>query len=495
MELQFIIGILFVAIIVLLQIISFIKTWDEIEQLRTYFPDKKSITIQYHSIKRDIINDDTKLDKLLSRKLPGLLDDAIILERGDSPSDYTKIPLISCSDSKHMDFLNTTHELNSYLCKNNDVAGADFGIIKEIYESHLTSMKSSVQNNLNTPLLLGLAGTFIGIIIGVWGVDVKEFMENGEINSVANLLHGVVSAMVASLLGLTLTIINTTIKYKQASNVCEFDKENYFNLLRKQLLPSLSSTMEQGLTSLKGVLGQFVGSFGDQLKGYTTAFQILNDNIEQEHELLKEINQLNITKTSLSIAKSFNKLKEASDELVVFHKYQQSLNNTVDNVTLSLAKFDDLINKFDDFFNALQMVVNNQNVASTMQRQFTDAIEQHFPLGSEGRERWHNEYDMLVADAQKTSEALQAELQATSQYIANFVETNKHTFNILGELPIMIDSLNKYAELQTICYNDLKQTIGSLTSQQKQNQIETADMNRSILEALEIITKTLNQHK
>ena len=493
MEPQIIIAIIFVIIIIVLQFVFFSKTKNEIKRLQHYFPRKKDITVQYNRIKKDILDDDDKLSSFLSGTLPGDIDDATIIARGENPADFVTIPLIKCSSDTNSDFKATTKELNAYLCKNNDVAGADFGIIKDIYESPLKSMQSTIQNSLNTPLLLGLAGTFIGIIIGLGGMIIGKGITDNH--SIYSLLGGVALAMFASLIGLALTIRNSSFNYKTAYDKCEADKENYFNILRKQLLPSLSSTMEQGLNSLKGVLGQFVSSFGNQLQGYTSAFQLLNDNIRQEHDLMEEINQLNITKTSLSIARSFGKLKEASDELEVFHQYQQSLNGMVNNVSSTLAQFNGLADKFEDFFNSLNMVVNNQNIASQMQRQFTEAIEQHFPLGSEGREQWRKEYDLLVSDAQQVSAVLQNELQETTRYIENFVESNKNNFERLSELPAMLSALGKYAELQTTCYNDLKTVIATLMAQQKQNLLETAEMNKSILEALRVMVKTIKENK
>lgn len=500
MELQTVIAILIVIIIIVLQFVFSSKTKNEIKRLQQYFPRKKDIAVQYNSVKKEILDDDDKLSNFLSGTLPGVLDDATIIAQGELPSDYVTIPLVVwSSEYANSDFVATTQELNAYLCKNNDVAGADFGSIKDIYESPLKSMQSTIQNSLNTPLLLGLAGTFIGIIIGLGGMVISKYKNTNDFftnhDSLYSLLGGVALAMFASLIGLALTIRNSSFNYKAAYDKCEADKEDYFNILRKQLLPSLSSTMEQGLTSLKGVLGQFVSSFGNQLQGYTSAFQLLNDNIKQAHDLMEEINQLNITKTSLSIARSFDKLKEASDELEVFHQYQQSLNGMVDNVSSTLAQFNGLADKFEDFFNSLNMVVNNQNVASQMQRQFTEAIEQHFPLGSEGREQWRKEYDLLVSDAKQVSVALQNELQATTRYIENFVESNKNNFESLSELPAMLSALGKYAELQTTCYNDLKTVIATLMAQQAQNQIETAEMNKSILEALKVMVKTIKENK
>ena len=57
-------------------------------------------------------------------------------------------------------------------------------------------------------------------------------------------------------------------------------------------MPTLSNSMASSLNSLKGVLGEFIGKFGHNLDAYANSAELLNDNIEKQHLLLVEINNM-----------------------------------------------------------------------------------------------------------------------------------------------------------------------------------------------------------
>ena len=56
------------------------------------------------------------------------------------------------------------------MCKNTGTS-ADLGILEDICDSQKGALEDEIHNSLNVPLYLGLAGTFVGIITGLIGVD------------------------------------------------------------------------------------------------------------------------------------------------------------------------------------------------------------------------------------------------------------------------------------------------------------------------------------
>ena len=139
-----------------------------------------------------------------------------------------------------------------------------------------------IYNSLNVPLYLGLAGTFVGIITGLIGVDFNQiFGETDNLSGLQHLLYGIIAAMCASLLGLGFTVYNSAISYKSAVAKSNEGKEEYMNFLRRELMPLLSNSMASSLNSLKGVLGHFVDKFGRNLDAYANSAELLNDNLEK----------------------------------------------------------------------------------------------------------------------------------------------------------------------------------------------------------------------
>jgi methyl-accepting chemotaxis protein len=349
-------------------------------------------------------------------------------------------------------------------------------------------MESQIQSTLNVPLYLGLGGTFTGIIVGISGIvfNIDKLFTGaaGSSDPLRNLLVGVVVAMLASLLGLGLMTWNSSIEYKRALKLCDRDKNSYFDFIRRELMPSLSNSMAASLNSLKGVLGEFIGKFGRNLSDYSNSAGLLNDNIEKQHLLLVEINKMNQTQMATTIAKTFKDISDASEAFNTFKSYQDNLNNTVKNVDAAVSRIEDVADSFDDFAKALNVVVENQGAATELQAQFRAAIEQHFPIGSEAREMWRKEFDLLSSDATTVSNELNNQLRAATQYIRTFSENNKEIFSSMSKFKDVLDSLVKYSEVQASCYKDLKDEIKELKQVQIKNQADSAKLNADLLTAV-----------
>lgn len=495
------------AIIVLIvlgfQIKSFNATRKKIHELISFFPNINSISIIKSSITKSDIETTQALSKFLGNPRNRIDQSENEVEEDNYVEDdstlstpklqYTDVELIKCdggSDSFH----EVINETNSYLCKNVGTS-ADFAILEDICNSKIDSIESEIHNSLNVPLYLGLGGTFIGIIVGLAGIvfNLDDLFGAGSAQAATsplrNLLLGVVIAMIASFVGLGLMTWNSAIEYKKALRICDKKKISYFDFLRRELMPSLSNSMASSLNSLKSVLGESIGKFGRNLTAYNNSAEILNDNIEQQHLLLVEINKMNQTQMAATIAETFSQLKDSSEAFSVFHKYQQELNATVQQVESALNQVNDIITSFDNFSKSLSIVVENQASASELQTQFQAAIEKHFPIGSDARDMWRKEFDELVSDAKAVAEELNSQLKASTEYIRLFTENNKDSFTALGNLGDVLDTLVKYANVQATCYKDLKDEIQALKEHQTKNQSEQAKLNADLLTAVrEMIT-------
>jgi uncharacterized coiled-coil DUF342 family protein len=279
-------------------------------------------------------------------------------------------------------------------------------------------------------------------------------------------------------------IRNSSVNYKKALVECDKYKNGYYDFVRRELMPVLSNSMASSLNSLKSVLGEFVGKFGQNLDAYTNSAELLNDNIEKQHLLLVEINKMDQTKVATQIAETFNTLKESSESLVAFRDYQDSLNTTIGEVNSTIERIENIVDTFEDFAQSLKVVVENQESAGKLQAQFTSAIETHFPTGSEAREMWRKQFDELTEDASTVSKELNLQLKASTEYIGSFLQENQQIFNSLGNIKDVISSLIEYANVQATCYKDLKLEIEGLKKSQIQAQSDGAKLNADLLTAV-----------
>ncbi|MBR3798593.1 MAG: hypothetical protein IKJ59_07435 [Clostridia bacterium] len=489
-----VITVLVVGIVLRFQFKVFKDTKNKILQLENFFPIESNMEIIKSSITKDILSSKVKLYSFLKNPIPRQYsdqivtnhindDDTIVIEEKEEYLDVDLIKIKNARGCEH--FMEIVDETNAYLCKNVGTS-ADFPIIQDICERKIETLEAQISNTINVPLYYGLAGTFIGIIIGLLGIviNAKGLFDGEDTTSLYPLLIGVIIAMFASFVGLFLMIRNSSVNYKKALVNCDKNKNGYYDFIRRELMPVLSNSMASSLNSLKSVLGEFIGKFGHNLDAYANSAELLNDNIEKQHLLLVEINKMDQTKVATQIATTFNTLKDASDSLGIFRTYQNELNNTIQSVDGSVQKIDSIINSFSDFARSLNVVVENQSVAKDLQVQFRTAIEQHFPTGSDARELWRKQFDELIADASKVSEELNSQLKTSTEYIRSFVEDNKSAFDSLSKQNEVLDKLVQYANIQANCYKDLKSEIQDLKKAQLETQSNSTKLNEDLMVAV-----------
>lgn len=482
-----IVAVAVVLVVIALQVFSFLKTKKNITELRDLFKEVDNLSLKETSVTSDVLRNKSSLQKFLEN-IPSRIEEGL-------DEDYINLSLI-VSQKEGMPkgrLEKIIHRTNEYLCKNTGTS-ADLSVLRDISDNQKGALEDDIQNSLNVPLYLGLAGTFVGIITGLIGVDFNQiFGTTSNLDGLQHLLYGVVAAMFASLLGLGFTVYNSAISYKNAVSKSNEGTEEYINFLRRELMPLLSNSMASSLNSLKGVLGHFVDKFGRNLDAYADSTELLNDNLEKQHLVLSEINKLSLTQTANKIAETFIQLKESADSLNVFRTYQKQLNSTIANVSGMVNQIQTIIGNFNDFATGLSVVISNQNKTTELQREFQEAITIHFPTGGDARDVWRKEFDMLISEGKTVSENLSTQLTVSTEYIKNFIANNKDFFDTFDKFKEVLDTMVQYTQVQAECYKDLRREILNLRKDYKDAQMESIDLHKSMLKAIDSMTKALDE--
>ena len=482
-----IVAVAVVLVVIALQVFSFLKTKKNITELRDLFKEVDNLSLKETSVTSDVLRNKSSLQKFLEN-IPSRIEEGL-------DEDYINLSLI-VSQKEGMPkgrLGKIIHRTNEYLCKNTGTS-ADLSVLRDISDNQKGALEDDIQNSLNVPLYLGLAGTFVGIITGLIGVDFNQiFGTTSNLDGLQHLLYGVVAAMFASLLGLGFTVYNSAISYKNAVSKSNEGTEEYINFLRRELMPLLSNSMASSLNSLKGVLGHFVDKFGRNLDTYADSTELLNDNLEKQHLVLSEINKLSLTQTANKIAETFIQLKESADSLNVFRTYQKQLNSTIANVSGMVNQIQTIIGNFNDFATGLSVVISNQNKTTELQREFQEAITIHFPTGGDARDVWRKEFDMLISEGKTVSENLSTQLTVSTEYIKNFIANNKDFFDTFDKFKEVLDTMVQYTQVQAECYKDLRREILNLRKDYKDAQMESIDLHKSMLKAIDSMTKALDE--
>ncbi|GAA5442309.1 hypothetical protein Misp06_00483 [Microbulbifer sp. NBRC 101763] len=149
-----------------------------------------------------------------------------------------------------------------------------------------------------TPSLLtalGILGTFIGIILGIYGFDLADID-----TSISELMQGLETAFMTSILGLFLSLVLRTIfqifskdqparatadDILQAINDQRQDLTKFQHSISEEVLQSLTSVVEKFNQGLNAQMGDNLQQFTQQLEAVSPALQALIDQHEQHAEL------------------------------------------------------------------------------------------------------------------------------------------------------------------------------------------------------------------
>jgi uncharacterized protein YkvS len=370
------------------------------------------------------------------------------------------------------DFDEIINSTNDYLIRNKGAA-ADFSILKDISERHLEKFDNEIGNLINVPLYIGLGGTFVGIIIGLFGiVGWESFLElfgispnsTTEIlsqNSIHQLLQGVIFAMSASFFGLLFTIINSW-RYKSATYKNNEDRNLYYDLLQRELLPSLNTGVAKSLGNLNIVLNQFLARFGENMDDYRDSGRLLNENLSKQQFVLEEINKLSLTRTATSIADTFVKLNESSEHLRNFLEYQKGLNTYLDKVEDVTREMKSIIDNFRDFNINLKAIVNTTQDSIELQKQFKDSLEIHFPTISDHREIWRSQIDELNQDVRRVYQELYNYFSEQTQQVKTYVENNNGLLSGIDDIKHAVQIFVENSSIQKAEFELLQQEMNGL---------------------------------
>ena len=225
--------------------------------------------------------------------------------------------------------------INSYLDKNK--GSTDYHIIKDLTDRACDKVQDEVDSYNPVPLYLGLCGTMLGIIMGIFflwlsgGLDsllasniIKEGMNAAEItaaeeaarasasNGIQHLLGGVAIAMFASLCGVILTVIGThQTKDAVASN--EAGRNKFLSWIQTNLLPRMSGDVVSTLGVFYTNLNRFNNTFSQNSRDLKSAFEEIQNAYKGQTEYTKELNKLDIAKAQMAFSALGNATEKIND--------------------------------------------------------------------------------------------------------------------------------------------------------------------------------------
>lgn len=245
-------------------------------------------------------------------------------------------------------FLSIKGSINEYLGPN---AGSviDFQLLKDAVDRHCDSVENDVNTLTPIPLYCGLAGTMIGVIIGLSSLiftgSIESLLTSGTSNfdsaatGVNDLLTGVAWAMVASICGIVFTTVGSLI-FKGKKIQGEFGKSSFIAWLQARLLPELPSDTSDALNRLVKNLNRFNSTFADNTTQLRVALKDVNESYRIQGNIIQAVHDMDVMKMAKANVQVLRELKECTDKLEQFNQYLNDIHGYTDAIHTFTTQFE-----------------------------------------------------------------------------------------------------------------------------------------------------------
>lgn len=241
---------------------------------------------------------------------------------------YIEVTLIRSDEESNLIVKKILHSVNTYLLRNKG-AVSDFNLIKDVVDRNTDAVDEEINNLLPIPLYLGLVGTMMGIVIGLFLMP--SISDENFDKAIDTLIGGVKIAMIASFVGLLLTIILSGWKYKGAKTQAESLKNDFFTWIQTNLLPVLSQNISSSIYSLQANLLKFNDTFSVNIQSFNGLMNRVLNAFDSQVELMKELKEVDVAQLAKLNVNVLQELRTSTKEFEKFNLFLNQLNAFVDN--------------------------------------------------------------------------------------------------------------------------------------------------------------------
>jgi hypothetical protein len=355
---------------------------------------------------------------------------------------YIEVTLITSKKSNQI-LDKVLESTNTYLIRNKG-AVSDFNLIKDIVDRNCDAVDEEINTLLSIPLYLGLMGTMAGIIVGLFfmpsiGADDKTFA-----NAIDMLIGGVKIGMIASFVGLLMTVVLSGWYYKGAKTEVLKYKNDFYSWIQTRLLPILSQNTTSSIYSLQANLIKFNDTFSTNIGSFNSVLDKVLVSFDSQVSLMNELKDVDVAQLAKINVTVLQELRTSTKEFEKFNTYLNQVNSFVDNA----QKLNFQIS------NQLERTKTIETVAESIGTNITANRELIGVLQSELREV--SARKQFVSDAvidvdksiSNSLEELRKHIDAQIESIRNItIKEESFLENLLGEDRGNLGELKKLAQL------------------------------------------------
>ena len=245
-------------------------------------------------------------------------------------------------------FTSTIDSINKYLSSNSGSV-IDFHLLKDAVDRHCDAVENDINTLTPVPLYCGLAGTMLGVILGLASLlttgSVTALLNSGGGNSgaaatgVNDLLEGVALAMLASICGILFTTTGS-ILFKRYKLEGESGKNTFLAWLQARLLPELPSDTSDALNNLVKNLYKFNNTFSENTSKLGDALKNVNESYRIQADIIQSVHDMDVMKMAKANVNVLKELKDCTDKLELFNQYLNDIEGYTDAIHKFTSQFE-----------------------------------------------------------------------------------------------------------------------------------------------------------
>ncbi len=252
-----------------------------------------------------------------------------------STGPVVRIPLLHVEANESTLAHHLIVTINSYLVRSRG-AIVDFALIQNLTERHELDNWQGLRYQASIPLLIGLATALLASTIGLLLLPdlPAALIDRIALASVAAVfLTSVKWTALPVLTGGLLVLFLLGWAYPRARREGLRRKNELYNLVQIELLPSLDQDTTRSLQLLQQSLTSFQHGFADSIASLRGMLDRNFDTLKAQERVAEALQKVDVMQLTNANVDMFETLNKSGDELRKFRDYLSEMNHFVENTT------------------------------------------------------------------------------------------------------------------------------------------------------------------
>lgn len=262
-------------------------------------------------------------------------------------------------------------DINSYIKKSKGTVA--FSIIQNKAERRISMLYEIATSKMSFPTQIGLMGTFFGVFVGLLEFLIGTRCGDGITDSsIQSLICGVLVSMATSFCGIAM-LIKSHSKASEASNQIDKDKNEFYEWVQNELMPSVDMSMVEAIGKLHETIDQFEPSFSGVISEFKTAFRDVTGAFGTDFRESVKVVSSAVKRMGENMDKVNRNIKLQDDLLDSIRS--RELIKGMDAFVEASHKFSEITGSLDQFERARRLMLIAAQETINIQKSFNESLD------------------------------------------------------------------------------------------------------------------------